>query len=84
MTFLNCESKDVSIMATILIINRDGLELLCQMQADQRPSKVIIMTAFHDMQTMIWAMKNGAYDYIRKSWDNDTIERVDDRFIAPF
>ena len=56
--------------------DRDGLEMLCEIQAEQRPAKVIIMTAYHDMQTTVWAMKNGAYDYIRKPWKNAAITRT--------
>ncbi len=56
--------------------DRDGLDILCEIQAEQLSAKVIVMTAFHDIQTTVWAMKNGAFDYIQKPWDNETLAQV--------
>jgi len=70
------------IFLDVRLPDRDGLEILCEIQAEQRPAKVIIMTAYHDMQTTIWAMKNGAYDYIRKPWENETVTRVVEQALA--
>jgi len=53
----------------------NGLEVLDRVQADGCGTKVIMMTAFHDMETTIQAMKRGAYDYIHKPLDADEVEK---------
>lgn len=53
----------------------NGLDLLSRLQRRNPPAKVIMMTAFHDMETTIEAMKKGAYDYIHKPLDADEVER---------
>lgn len=58
-----------------------GLEVLSHIQKDECPAKVIMITAFQDMETAIQAMKTGAYDYIRKPLDVDEIERAVERAI---
>jgi DNA-binding NtrC family response regulator len=39
-------------------------------------AKVIMMTAFQDMETTIDAMKRGAYDYIHKPLDAELVEKT--------
>ena len=53
-----------------------GMELLKRMQALDPISKVIMITAFQDMKSIIDSMKEGAYDYIQKPLDIDEVERV--------
>jgi two-component system response regulator AtoC len=53
----------------------NGLDVLDRLQSNGYPAKVIMMTAFHDMETTIQAMKRGAYDYIHKPLDADEVER---------
>jgi len=57
----------------------DGITMLKQIQASQKASKVIMITAFQDMETTIAAMKLGAYDYIHKPLDVDKIEQAVER-----
>lgn len=38
--------------------------------------KVIMITAFHDMETTIAAMRQGAYDYIHKPLDVDELDKA--------
>jgi len=42
----------------------DGFTVLEELREDDEDVKVIMITAFHDMDTTIRAMKAGAYDYI--------------------
>lgn len=53
----------------------NGLDMLSRLQSKGCAAKVIMMTAFHDMETTIQAMKRGAYDYIHKPLDVDEVER---------
>jgi two-component system, NtrC family, response regulator AtoC len=43
-----------------------GLDLLPRIASQDPEAKVVMITAFHDMETTIEAMRLGAYDYIRK------------------
>ena len=70
----NKEKPDVLIL-DIRLPDLNGLEVLDRVQSNGRGAKVIMMTAFHDMETTIQAMKRGAYDYIHKPLDADEVER---------
>ena len=51
-----------------------GFEVLAWLNQSPQPPKVIMITAFHDMETAITSMKNGAFDYIHKPLDADEVE----------
>lgn len=53
-----------------------GLEVLRQISDADPDAKVIMITAHHDMETTIEAMRNGAYDYIHKPLDVDELDRA--------
>ena len=57
----------------------NGLELLKRFQSVDPPPKVIMITAFQDMNTTIEAMKSGAYDYIHKPLDAEELEQSVDK-----
>lgn len=71
-------TPDVVIL-DIRLPDLNGLDVLSQMQGNNPPAKVIMMTAFHDMETTIQAMKRGAYDYIHKPLDADEVEKSVER-----
>ncbi len=53
-----------------------GLDALPQIKQLYPEMKVIVVTAFHDMQTAIEAMKLGAFDYITKPLDANELEKA--------
>lgn len=57
----------------------NGLDILEAMMEDNFPSKIIMITAFQDMETTIQAMKRGAFDYIHKPLDINQVEKAVDR-----
>lgn len=61
-----------------------GLDALSLMHAFFPLSKIIMITAFQDMETTIEAMKRGAYDYIHKPLDADELETTVNDAIASF
>jgi two-component system, NtrC family, response regulator AtoC len=61
------------VILDIRLPDQNGLEVLNQMQSRNNPSKIIMMTAFQDMDTTIEAMKRGAYDYIHKPLDVELV-----------
>ena len=54
----------------------DGITLLGNIKNEFPQTPVIIMTAFSSWDTAVEAMRLGAYDYIKKPFDNDAIRAV--------
>ena len=57
----------------------NGLEILRRIQQHEWLAKVIMITAYQDMETTIQAMKDGAYDYIHKPLEIEEIENAVDQ-----
>ncbi len=70
------EYKPRVVILDIRLPDSDGLDLLKKIQKIENKTKVIMMTAFQDMETTIEAMKRGAYDYIHKPLDIDQVEKA--------
>ncbi len=62
---LKSEMPDIVIL-DIRLPDLSGIDVLKDIRAINEHAHVIMITAFHDMETTIEAMKNGAYDYIHK------------------
>jgi two-component system nitrogen regulation response regulator GlnG len=74
-TFFNRRQYDLAIL-DIKMPDVSGLELLRHFQ-EQRPEMlVIIITAESSMKNAVEAMKLGAYDYLTKPFDLDTLEAI--------
>ncbi len=54
----------------------DGIELLKRLKEKNEKLPVIIMTAFSTWDSAVQAMRLGAFDYIRKPFDNQDIRDV--------
>ena len=50
--------------------DRSGLEIISEMHALCPDAPIVIVTAHHDMETTIRAMKYGAFDYIHKPFSD--------------
>lgn len=57
------------VILDIRLTDGSGLDALKQMKSVNPLAKIIMITAFQDMETTIEAMKLGAYDYIHKPLD---------------
>lgn len=76
----DCELMEPDVVILdIRLPDRSGLEVLEILNTAPNPPKIIMITAYHDMETTIQAMKNGAYDYIHKPLDVDEIESAVER-----
>ncbi|WP_300456909.1 sigma-54 dependent transcriptional regulator [Desulfobacula sp.] len=64
------------VILDIRLPDGSGLDALSRMHAFYPLSKIIMITAFQDMETTIEAMKRGAYDYIHKPLDADELEKT--------
>ncbi len=74
------EKPDIVIL-DIRLPDLNGLEVLRRIKAFREDSNVIIMTAYHDMETTIQAMKLGAFEYIHKPIDVDELELAIDKLV---
>ena len=52
---------------------REGLYFLKEIKTLSPKTIVILMTAFGKVETAVEGLKNGAYDYVLKPWDNDKL-----------
>ncbi|MCS7280714.1 MAG: sigma-54 dependent transcriptional regulator [Desulfobacterota bacterium] len=64
------------IILDVRLPDDDGLQLLTRLKDKNRDVHVIIITAFHDMETTIKAVKKGAYEYIPKPIDIEELDRA--------
>ncbi len=62
------------VILDIRLPDSTGFDVLSWLNRTAHPPKVIMITAFHDMETAITSMKNGAFDYIHKPLDADEVE----------
>nr|MBA3845969.1 sigma-54-dependent Fis family transcriptional regulator [Planctomycetota bacterium] len=60
----------------------DGLALLAQARAKHPDVFVIIMTAFAEWDTAVRAMRVGAYNFLKKPFDNNVVRTLVGRAIA--
>jgi DNA-binding NtrC family response regulator len=54
----------------------DGLELLRELKRRQPELPVILVTAFGDVPSAVAAMREGAFDYVTKPFDNDELRAL--------
>ncbi len=66
-------SPDVVIL-DIRLPDIDGFTVLEDLREENENVKVIMITAFHDMESTINAMKSGAFDYIHKPVNVDELD----------
>ena len=60
----------------------DGIEVLRRTRAAHPQLPVILMTAHASVPTAIEAMKEGAFDYVEKPFNNDEIRAVVSRALS--
>jgi len=54
----------------------DGLQLLDEVRARHPQTLFVLVTAHGDERTAVRALKNGAYDYVPKPFDNDEVRAL--------
>jgi two-component system response regulator AtoC len=70
--------RPLVVILDIRLPDMSGLEVLPLISDAYPEIKVIMITAYHDMETTIQAMRQGAYDYIHKPLDVDELDRAVD------
>lgn len=65
------------VLLDVLMPEMSGMELLSKLAADSPDTCVIMVTSVVDTETVVEAMKLGAYDYIVKPFDrNDVLQKT--------
>jgi len=72
------------IILDIRMPGRSGLEALPDIKKEFSNSRIIMITAFHDMNSTIQAMKDGADDYIHKPIDLSELENAVNKALVSF
>ena len=68
------------VILDMMLPDRSGLEIIEEMRARCGDAPIILVTAYHDMESTIRAMKLGAFDYVHKPFpDPSALDRVVDR-----
>jgi two-component system response regulator AtoC len=62
------------VILDVRLPDASGLDTLEPIKRQAPKTRVIMITAYHDMGTTIQAMKNGAFDYLNKPLDIDELE----------
>jgi two-component system response regulator AtoC len=58
------------VVLDMMLPDRSGLDLIGEMKAVCGDAPIILVTAYHDMESTIRAMKLGAFDYIHKPFSD--------------
>ncbi|MBF5042654.1 sigma-54-dependent Fis family transcriptional regulator [Aggregicoccus sp. 17bor-14] len=74
------ESQPGVVILDMMLPDRTGLDIIEEMKALCGDARILLVTAYHDMETTIRAMKAGAFDYIHKPFpDVAALDLVVDR-----
>ncbi len=61
---------------------REGIHWLKEIGEKSPQTAVILMTAFGKIETAVEGMRKGAFDYVMKPWDNDTLVQTVNNALA--
>ena len=70
------DNKIDAIFLDVRMPGMNGIDVLKEIKERNRNVPVIVMTAFSDSDIAIKAMKEGAFDYLLKPFDNDELKEV--------
>lgn len=70
------EEKPELVLLDLNLGGENGFDLLTEIQAQDSPPKVIIITAHGSEKVAVDAMKRGAFDYLAKPFDIDELRLI--------
>lgn len=80
---LDAHKNDIDVIfLDVRMHGMGGIEVLKKIKERTKNIPVIVMTAFGDSDTAIEAMKEGAFDYLTKPFDNEQLKEVIEKAIT--
>jgi len=61
------------VLLDLALPDRNGMEILSELQAQDRQLSVIMITAYGTVENAVKAMQSGAANFIQKPWDNEKL-----------
>jgi two-component system, NtrC family, response regulator AtoC len=61
------------VILDMMLPDRSGLEVIEEMRARCGDAPIVLVTAYHDMESTIRAMKLGAFDYVHKPFPDPSV-----------
>jgi len=77
----SCFAPDLMLL-DVRLPGRDGLAAIADLQSLAPAARIVVMTAFGDLDTAVRAMKAGAFDYLVKPFDLERVTQVVSRALA--
>jgi two-component system nitrogen regulation response regulator GlnG len=71
-----------ALLLDVRLPGRDGLAAIPDLQALAPAARIVVMTAFGDLDTAVRAMNAGAFDYLVKPFDLESVSQVIARALA--
>lgn len=71
-----------AMLLDVRLPGRDGLTALADLRSLAPAARIVVMTAFGDLETAVRAMKAGAFDYLVKPFDLERVSEVVGRALA--
>jgi len=65
-----------AVILDIRLPDMEGFDVLDEIKTENRDAKVIMITAFHDEETIRRALEKGSFSYIKKPINLDDLESV--------
>jgi two-component system, LuxR family, response regulator FixJ len=72
------------IISDLRMPGMNGMEVLAALKASDDPRPLILLTAHGDVQVAVAALKNGAFDFIEKPFDEDRLLQTVAAALAEF
>ncbi|MBI4848236.1 MAG: sigma-54-dependent Fis family transcriptional regulator [Nitrospirae bacterium] len=83
LTIMDTEHNSIDVVfLDIRMPGMNGIEVLKKIKERKKNIPVIVMTAFSDSETAIEAMKEGAFDYLTKPFDDNNLRELIDRALT--
>ena len=77
----SCFAPDLMLL-DVRLPGREGLAAIADLQSLAPAARIVVMTAFGDLDTAVRAMKAGAFDYLVKPFDLERVTQVVSRALA--
>lgn len=75
-------SKPDIILLDIMMPEMNGIEVLKRIKKIDKDARIIMITAFGDVESYLDSMELGAYEYINKPFETDELLEMIDRVAA--